>query len=97
MIWVVRAGLLLALLSPACNKSRATEADCRVILDRIVEIELHELGYRDALLQSLKQNQLAKLLQDDLDQCVGRVLQPGSMACVKSATETEALSHSCFR
>ena len=74
----------------------ATEADCRVLLDAIVRIELQEQGYRDEVLQQRRQAQLARVFATQLAACVGRPLPPGALACASSATSSEQLSHMCL-
>jgi hypothetical protein len=80
----------------ACNASRATRAECARILERIVEIELRERGYRDPLLKTLKHTELKRKLATELDACVGRPLNRSAMACVENAQEVEKLTHVCL-
>ncbi len=74
----------------------ATEADCRVLLDAVVRIELQEQGYRDEVLQRRRQAQLARVFASQLASCVGRPLPPGALACARVATSSEQLSHECL-
>lgn len=92
-----RLAFTLVLLAATCDRPRAVSMDCRVILDRIVEIELREQGYLDPVLARQKKDQIARRLQRELDACIGRPLPPGALACVASADSTESLSHDCLR
>jgi hypothetical protein len=91
--------LLVALLSlaPACSGRRATAEDCARILDRIVELELRERGYRDPVLLERKRRQLRAALGAELEQCRGQRLRAGALECVKRATGAEEISHRCLR
>lgn len=46
--------VLVALLAAgmACRRRGAAPGDCRVIFERLVELEMEELGYRDSLAAS---------------------------------------------
>lgn len=74
----------------------ATEADCRVLLDAVVRIELQEQGYRDEVLRQRRQAQLARVFATELAACVGRPLPKGALACAQAATSSEQLSHDCL-
>ena len=94
------AGLLLLSLlasTSGCRGAPATEAECRAILDRIVELELGELGFRDPVLAERKKAQLGRQLADELGKCVGLPLPAGALACVRRARSTEEISHGCLR
>ncbi|MCB9565954.1 MAG: hypothetical protein H6710_01795 [Myxococcales bacterium] len=87
----------LALASAACEGRAATPEECEAILDRIVELELREQGYRDPALLARKQAEFRRLFADDLGRCVGRRLPPGARECVARASSAEAISHECLR
>jgi len=88
--------LLPFLLLAGCTGSPAERRDCERILERIVEIELKESGYRDPLLVTVKQAALKRKLDAELQACIGRRLKPGAMACVEQAKNVEALTHECL-
>lgn len=95
-------GLLIALgfgaTLLACDEGpRATHADCVAIVDRIVDIELHEQGFRDPALAIRRRREMRKRLELDIRRCVGRRLPKGAMRCVKQARGVEDLSHHCLR
>ena len=89
--------LSLSLLAAGCSPHRATDADCAEILDRIVEIELAERGFRDPALVELKKEELHRVLGPDLSQCEGRALPSGALACVRAAQSVEEITHRCLK
>jgi hypothetical protein len=96
---VIRRGLLLvvaALVGPACGR-RATPADCQLILDRAVELQMKEL--KDASPEAIAQRQevMKKELADDVQQkCDGKSVSDAMMNCVRGAKTTEDLQ-TCLR
>lgn len=98
--FAIRATALLPVMLGAafgCGTERATPAQCREIFDRIVAIELEEMGFADPELASRKQASLAALYAGRLQECVGRRLPSEALRCVATAKSTEALSHKCLR
>jgi hypothetical protein len=88
---------LLVLATVACSEPRATAEDCGVIFDRIVELELEEMGYRDPALAERRRNELRRTLASELQRCEGRRLAPTALACVREAKSAEQLTHDCLR
>ncbi len=88
-----------ALMGAGCRsvKRRASKAECQVIFNRIVALELREAGYADPALEKLKQKELSLQFQEDLQSCVGRRLRHDAVQCARAAESTEALSHTCLR
>ncbi|MCC6808945.1 MAG: hypothetical protein IT381_16070 [Deltaproteobacteria bacterium] len=80
----------------ACSGARASRQDCERILDRIVDIELKERGYKDPMLQTIKRATFKRKLDRELEQCVGRKLMPNALTCVDKAETIEALTHDCL-
>lgn len=100
--WMTRVGLVLFLLVSmsmlvACHERAATRAECQLILDRIITIELGELGYRDPIFARRKQTELRTRLKSRLDACIGRPIPTHAITCIPNATTTEHLSHDCLR
>lgn len=93
-----KAGLLLCLwMGVGCGARPASEAQCAAIFDRIVELELRESGFHDAVLIARRQIELRHKLAGELKQCVGRRLPKHAMECVRRADSAEAISHRCLR
>jgi hypothetical protein len=80
-----------------CRAGRAGDADCEVIVDRIVELELHSRGYRDPELAARRSRELVRLLQPELTQCRGMRLPERAMACVAAARSADEINHDCLR
>jgi len=79
-----------------CKAERATPEDCEKLLDRIVELEMSERGFRDPVLLAQKQQDLRRALAPELRQCEGKRLKPDAIACTQQATSTEQISHRCL-
>ena len=79
-----------------CKADRTTSEDCEKMLDRIVELELSERGFRDPVLLAQKQQDLRRLLEPELRQCQGKRLKPDALDCIAAATSTEQISHHCL-
>jgi hypothetical protein len=94
VVWL--AVILTSTLS-GCGRTRASAADCEKILDRIVEIELQERGFRDQALADRKRRELRETLSAQLKECQGKQLKPGALACVAKAKSAEEISHECLR
>ena len=88
---------LLVSCAMGCRRERATPEACAEILDRIVEIELNEQGFRDIALADRKKLELRRRFEPDLRRCAGGKLRPDALACVKSARTTEEIAHTCLR
>ena len=98
--WICALGLcVLGLTLGACHADAtgATPAQCRAIFNRLVEVELEEMGYRDPVLAERRQADLARRYQSEIEECVGKAIPPGAMACIVSAETAEGLSHECLR
>lgn len=93
----MRRALFVLLCLAGCGGTRATAAECRQIFDRIVELELRESGFNDPVLIGRRQNELAQKLAVELDECIGRRLKQGALACTQTAPTAEAISHRCLR
>jgi hypothetical protein len=92
-----RACLLAALLLAGCSSERATPNDCRQILDRIVDVELAEQGFRDRALAARRRDDLRRVLAPELRACPGRKLPAGALTCLTNARNAEEISHRCLR
>lgn len=90
--------VLVCLLGQGCDRrQRATEADCLAIVERIVDLELKEMGFRDPTLAEAKKKLVQQRLSPEIADCVGRRLARKSLACVDTSSTVEELSHDCLR
>ena len=80
-----------------CRSRRASPEDCDRIFDRMVDVELKELGYRDPALSELKRNQLKQRFAAEIGKCVGGKLSSKGLSCIETAQTTEQISHLCLR
>jgi hypothetical protein len=93
---LILAAVVLAAVPVACRREHATAPLCAAILDRIVELELAEQGFRDPALATQKKRELRMLLEPQLRSCVGRKMRHHALACVGNARSTEEISHVCL-
>lgn len=94
----VAARMLLALAALAgagCTR-KATEADCQLIVDRLVELELRAQKTTDPSAIQKKQEVIRGTMKEELKDCTGRRVSDGMMACVKTADAPEAVL-ACIR
>lgn len=90
-------GVLGALMLTACVEERASREQCQMIFDRLVTLELAEMGYADPALTARRQAELASRYRKQLAACVGKPIPPDAQACVARAETTEEVSHECLR
>lgn len=90
-------GLAAALLVvPACGRRAATPADCQALLNRLIDVELDESGFRDPVLRARSQENLGRRFSADLERCEG-LMVPGDLhACLTTARTTEEIVHRCL-
>ena len=89
--------LLLLTAGLGCRRERATLAQCQEILDRIVQLEMREAGFRDPVLLQQRREELRKLLAPELKECEGKRMRSDALACVRAARSTAEISHRCLR
>jgi hypothetical protein len=87
--------VVFAVTLAACGR-KATAADCQLILDRSVELQMRELDKSDPEATAKRQAVLRQELEGEMKDCVGRRITDPMMACVRSATTTTELER-CVR
>ncbi|MES1207417.1 MAG: hypothetical protein ABUS79_15890 [Pseudomonadota bacterium] len=96
-----RAGIwafaVAASMVAGCHRHVATQADCRAILNRLVEMELAESGFRDPALVPRWQDELARRFDDDLRQCRSMHVRDDLTACLRVAQNPEQIAHRCVQ
>ena len=90
--------LLVAALttSVGCGRHRATQTDCAPVLDRLVELELTESGYRDPIVRARWQADLRRRLSTDLERCRGLMVRNRLRRCLPTAKDAEDIAHQCL-
>src|SRR6476659_7546385 len=78
--------LLLSGLLSACGH-KATEADCQIIVDRNVEVEMKKLNIVDpaAIAKRKDEERNDPKTKADLQGCIGKRITDSMMSCVKQA------------
>jgi hypothetical protein len=89
------------LLSAACGHP-ATEAECRIILERIVELELKSQKVNDPAEIAKRRNESLGLAGDGgrsdlLDGCVGRHITDRALVCVQNAETASDITENCLQ
>ena len=87
----------VAILAPGCRGRPAGADDCRAILDRLIQIELAESGFRDPVLAGRWQRNLEQQLAPQLPGCQGKRVPPDLRACLRQARTQEEITHRCLR
>jgi hypothetical protein len=88
--------LALVALCSACGR-RATHADCQLIVDRSVEIQLKEQSESDPKAIVKRKAEIRAELDDKINSCErDRRVTDKMMACVQSASTTSDLQ-TCLR
>ena len=91
---LVALGALLAAVV-GCGR-KATEADCDLIVDRYVEVELRDLKVTDPKVIDLRKAEMRRDLKDDLKNCPGKHITDSMLECVRKAETNDELDR-CTR
>ncbi len=83
----------LALLG--CGR-KATREDCELIVDRNAEVMLKSMGIVDPAAVGKRQEELRGSMKADIDECIGKRITDGMIACVKTAESAEQITK-CMR
>jgi hypothetical protein len=83
--------LIAALLAMTGCGRHATQADCEVILDRMVVVKLKQKNITDPASIQKMQGELRKDSESDFPSCVGRRITDSAMECIKKAETQEAI------
>ncbi len=84
-----------ALVATGCGR-RATEADCRLIVDRSVELQMKELSHNDVGAIAERERQVRDALEDEIKLCESRRVTDKTMVCVRAASTLRELD-TCLR
>lgn len=81
----------LALPLPGCGR-RATQADCQLIVDRSVELQMKEMSETDPAAVAKREADVRAQLEDEIKSCErDRRVTERTMSCVQKATTTMEL------
>lgn len=80
---------------PSCGH-RATQADCQLIVDKAVDLQLKEIDLHDAPSIEKHEEQVRAELGSEIKACEGRHVTERTLACVRAATSTLGLD-ACLR
>jgi hypothetical protein len=97
----VVSALAWMVLAAACGHP-ASEAECRIILERIVELELKTQNVNDPAEIAKRRSESLGLSGDGgrsdlLDGCVGRHITDRALACVQSAETASDITEHCLQ
>jgi hypothetical protein len=85
----------VAAVAAGCGR-RATDADCRLIVDRSVELQMKEMSHYDVAVIAQREQRVRAALDDQLRSCQSRHVTDRMMACVRSASTMKELD-TCLR
>jgi len=90
--------LVVCLIPGGCGSPSASAEDCIAIVDRIIELELAELGLHDPVLLERWTNAFHQSLRAELTTCAnGHTLLPEARNCIASARTTTEVVDDCLR
>jgi hypothetical protein len=92
--WFTLAGCLACAIC-ACGR-RASEADCRLIVDKSVELQMKELRLTSEDDIRRREEEVRAQLQSDIESCEGRRVTDRTISCVRTATSPRELDQ-CLR
>jgi len=75
---------------------RATPADCRLIVDKSVELQAKETSETDPAVIAEREKRIRAALEADIHECESRRVTDKTMACVQAASTTQELEQ-CLR
>jgi hypothetical protein len=75
---------------------RATNDDCRLIVDRSVELQMKEMSRSDQGAIAEREQQVRAALEDEIKACETRRVTGKTMACVRAASTMREMD-ACLR
>jgi hypothetical protein len=85
----------VAAVAVGCGR-RATDADCRLIVDRSVELQMKEMSHYDVAVIAQREQRVRAALDDQLRSCQSRRVTDRTMTCVRAASTMKELD-TCLR
>ena len=87
----IAGGAVLACAGLCACGRRATEADCKLIVDRAVELRMKESNSTDPAAISEREREVRSALEGEIKECQSRRVTDKTMSCVRAATTTKEL------
>ncbi len=94
-VLVLAHALVLACCVSGCGR-HATAADCQLIVDKSVELQMKEMSETDAKTIAEREKHIREELEEQIQSCQSRRVTDKTMACVRVATTTQELDR-CLR
>ena len=94
--WARAPRMVAALLAVTGCGRRATLADCQLIVNRGVELQMKGMSLTDSAAVQKREEQVRASLQIEIDSCEGRRVTERMIACVRAAPTTADLDQ-CLR
>jgi hypothetical protein len=91
----VALGFAFGVACSGCSR-RATQADCQLIVDKAVELQMKDMDLRDAPAIEKREQQVRAELGAEIKSCEGRHVTEQTLRCVRAATTTKGLD-ACLR
>jgi hypothetical protein len=85
----------IAALVTACGR-KATEADCALILDRNVEVQMKAMNIADPTSIQRRKDEIREAMKGEVKECVGKRITDAMVACVQKAQTADEIDH-CMR
>ena len=85
--WVLAS---LALAVAGCGR-RATQADCDLIFNRYVEVQLKAVHVTDPVEIAKREQAMRAEMTEDLKQCPGKRITDSMLRCVQNAQSNEEI------
>ncbi len=89
MSLTVAAGLLVV-LGTGCGR-KATAADCDLIIDRNVELQLKAMNVTEPATVDKRKTEMREAMKGEMGECVGKRITSGMLACVRGAQSTDEI------
>jgi len=83
-------GIATFALLPACGR-RATPADCDLIFNRYVEVQLRAVHVTDPVEIAKREQAMRAEMKDDLKQCPGKRITDSMLRCVQNAQTNDEI------
>ena len=88
--------VMFVLAASGCRRHAATTEDCGDVLNRLIDLELVESGYRDPALRARWQQDLEHRFAPDLARCRNQKVRDDVRACLAGARTPEEIVHRCL-